>query len=169
MIPLPIPVPRLGNPKKPFGLGSIYSLPYVLLGIKGRQFGCHSMRIQQITPHPEPASSSFASTIVPVLVLCWDDRSTMGPPLNSSSMSSKDLPFVSGYRSAIIGMHTRLKAIKMKYVLLPMFWIPTGQTWATTIEPIDPPDAAKLRPRARRFCGKISEPYTQDAGPKPSE
>jgi hypothetical protein len=52
-------------------------------------------------------------------------------------------------------MHARLIAMKIKYVFEPMFAIPTGQTWATTIEPMEPPDAAKLRPRALKLVGKI--------------
>ena len=48
--------------------------------------------------------------------------------------------------------------MKMKYVLLPMLWIPTGQVWDAIILPIEPPDAAKLRPRARYGVGKSSEP-----------
>jgi hypothetical protein len=49
----------------------------------------------------------------------------------------------------------KLIAMKMKYVFEPMFWIPTGQVCAAMMEPMAPPDAAKLRPRARRFVGKI--------------
>jgi hypothetical protein len=64
--------------------------------------------------------------------------------------------------------------MKIKYVLLLMFAIPTGKICVATMElgfksqqvyvqpasreganPIAPPDAAKLRPRARKFVGKI--------------
>jgi hypothetical protein len=37
------------------------------------------------------------------------------------------------------------------------------------IEPIELPDAAMFKPRALKLVGKISEPYTQAAGPKPIE
>jgi hypothetical protein len=50
---------------------------------------------------------------------------------------------------------TRLAARKMKYVLEPIVFIPTGQICDATIEPIEPPEAAKLRPRARKLVGKI--------------
>jgi len=45
-----------------------------------------------------------------------------------------------------------------KYVWGPILCTPTGQTSVTITLPTEPADAAKLRPRARRFWGNISEP-----------
>lgn len=50
---------------------------------------------------------------------------------------------------------TKLIAMNTKYVLDPMFCMPTGHVCAAMIEPIEPPDAARFRPRARRLVGKI--------------
>jgi hypothetical protein len=52
-------------------------------------------------------------------------------------------------------MHTRLTTIKTKNTLDPIFASPTGKNCVTTMDPIDPPEAAKLRPRARKLVGNI--------------
>ena len=49
----------------------------------------------------------------------------------------------------------RLIDMNMKYVFEPIFCMPTGQTCAATMEPIEPPEAAKLSPRARKLVGNI--------------
>lgn len=64
---------------------------------------------------------------------------------------------------------TRFVLMKIKCVFEPIWLIPIGQVWEEIMEPIDEPDAAMLRPRARKLVGKISEPYTHAAGPNPIE
>lgn len=49
----------------------------------------------------------------------------------------------------------RFVLMKMKCVFDPILSIPMGHVWEDMIEPIDEPDAAMLRPRARKFVGKI--------------
>jgi hypothetical protein len=46
-------------------------------------------------------------------------------------------------------------AMKMKYVLDPMFCMAIGQNCVTIMEPIEPALAVMQRPLARRCCGKI--------------
>lgn len=72
-------------------------------------------------------------------------------------MSSSGTAFVSGYSSQTTGAQTRLTAAKRKYTRTPTRSMPTGQTCAATTEPTAPPDAARLRPLARRAVGKIWE------------
>lgn len=64
---------------------------------------------------------------------------------------------------------TKFVLMKMKCVLEPILSIPMGQVWDEMIEPMELPDAAMFNPRALKLVGKISEPYTQAAGPKPIE
>lgn len=52
-------------------------------------------------------------------------------------------------------MQTMLTTMKIKYTLLPSAWRPTGHTCDTMMDPTEPPDAAKLSPRARTAVGKI--------------
>lgn len=54
-------------------------------------------------------------------------------------------------------MQTTLTTMKIKYTELPNAARPTGQTCDTIMEPIEPPEAAKLRPLARTAVGKIYE------------
>jgi hypothetical protein len=55
----------------------------------------------------------------------------------------------------LTGMQAKFIAMKKKYMFRPIASMPTGQICATTIEPMDPADAEKLRPRARTAVGKI--------------
>ena len=52
-------------------------------------------------------------------------------------------------------MDIKFTHMKMKYVFEPILSIPTGQTCEAIIDPIDPPDAAKFKPRALKFVGNI--------------
>lgn len=52
-------------------------------------------------------------------------------------------------------MQMMLMVMKMKYTLLPKASIPMGHTRVAAIEAIEPPAAAKFRPRARTEVGNI--------------
>lgn len=63
----------------------------------------------------------------------------------------------------------KFAVMKMKCVLDPIFSIPIGQVCDEMIAPMEEPAAAMFKPFARKSVGKISDPYTQAAGPKPIE
>ena len=63
----------------------------------------------------------------------------------------------------------RFVLIKIKCVFEPILFMPMGQVCDEMMEPIEEPEAAIFRPRARKLVGKISDPYTQAAGPNPTE
>jgi hypothetical protein len=50
---------------------------------------------------------------------------------------------------------TRFVLMNMKWVFEPMLFMPMGHVCDEMMEPIEEPDAARLRPRARKFVGKI--------------
>ena len=52
-------------------------------------------------------------------------------------------------------MEAMLIDMNIKYVFDPIRWKATGQICATTMEPIEPPLALRLRPLARTCVGKI--------------
>jgi len=69
----------------------------------------------------------------------------------------------------LTGIQAKFIAMKKKYMFRPMVSMPTGQICATTIEPMDPADAEKLRPRARTAVGKIFWPKGVEVSMCPSD
>jgi hypothetical protein len=55
----------------------------------------------------------------------------------------------------IMKAETKFVLIKMKCVFEPIVLIPMGHVCDEMMDPIEDPDAARLRPRARKFVGKI--------------
>lgn len=49
----------------------------------------------------------------------------------------------------------------MKKVRAPIWATATGQTWPTIMDPMDPPEAAILKPFARTLAGKICVDFSQ--------
>jgi hypothetical protein len=60
-----------------------------------------------------------------------------------------------GKIKCLTGTQTKLTAMKKKYTPLPNLALPMGQIWETRMLPMEPPEAAKLRPLARTEVGKI--------------
>lgn len=50
---------------------------------------------------------------------------------------------------------TRFVLMKMKCVFEPMLFMPTGQVCEEMMAPMEEPEAAMFKPRARKFVGKI--------------
>lgn len=50
---------------------------------------------------------------------------------------------------------TRFVLMKMKWVFEPILFMPMGHVWDDMTEPIEEPDAAMFKPRARKLVGKI--------------